>query len=150
MIARNLGIVGDTDTVLLGDDDTAGRFCLIDMLVPPGGGPGSHRHDVEEAFTVLEDKIALTFRRETSVLRAGETANIPANAPHALRTESRAPARFLCLCSPVGQEEFFAGFGQPVASRIEPPPPLDATAMEAFQAKPVELSLNYRSGMLGP
>ncbi len=25
-------------------NDTNGRFCLIDMYVPPGGGPPPHRH----------------------------------------------------------------------------------------------------------
>lgn len=44
----HIGVVGDTYTILLGGDDTAGRFCLIDMHVPPGGGPPPHRHDFEE------------------------------------------------------------------------------------------------------
>jgi len=34
----HLGIVGDTYTILLSGHDTDGRYCLIDMLVPPGGG----------------------------------------------------------------------------------------------------------------
>lgn len=146
----HLGIVGDTYTVLLSGADTAGRYCLIDMLVPPGGGPGPHRHDFEEAFTVLVGEIAVTFRGEPSVLRAGETANIPANAPHAFRNESDEPARLLCLCSPAGQEEFFAALGQPVAGRTASPPPLDATAEEAFKAKAVELAPAYRTELLPP
>ena len=43
--ARHLGVVGDTYTILLSGMDTAGRFTLIDMYVPPGGGPPPHRHD---------------------------------------------------------------------------------------------------------
>jgi len=35
----HFGIVGDTYTILLSGDDTAGKYTLIDMLVPPGGGP---------------------------------------------------------------------------------------------------------------
>jgi hypothetical protein len=35
----HLGIVGDTYTILLTGEDTAGRYTLIDMHVPPGGGP---------------------------------------------------------------------------------------------------------------
>lgn len=35
----HIGVVGDTYTILLTGKDTAGRFCLIDMYVPPGGGP---------------------------------------------------------------------------------------------------------------
>ena len=47
----HIGMVGDTYTVLLSGDDTDGRYCLIDMHIPPGGGPGPHRHDFEESFT---------------------------------------------------------------------------------------------------
>jgi hypothetical protein len=35
----HIGLVGDTYTILLSGDDTAGRYCLIDMHIPPGGGP---------------------------------------------------------------------------------------------------------------
>src|ERR1022692_3406716 len=75
----HLGVVGDTYTILLTGDDTAGRYTLIDMHVPPGGGPPPHRHDFEEMFTVLEGEVELTFRGEHSVARAGETVNVPAN-----------------------------------------------------------------------
>jgi hypothetical protein len=37
--AQHLGVVGDTYTILLSGMDTAGRFTLIDMHVPPEGGP---------------------------------------------------------------------------------------------------------------
>jgi hypothetical protein len=43
---QHIGVVGDTYTILLGGKDTAGRFRLIDMHVPPGGGslhPASRR-----------------------------------------------------------------------------------------------------------
>ena len=36
---KHIGVVGDTYTILLTGKDTAGRFCLIEMYVPPGGGP---------------------------------------------------------------------------------------------------------------
>lgn len=35
----HLGVVGDTYTIVLTGEDTAGRYCLIDMHIPPGGGP---------------------------------------------------------------------------------------------------------------
>ena len=67
------GLVGDTYTVLLTGKDTAGRYCLIDMHVPPCGGPSAHRHDFEEMFTLLEGEIEFTFRGAKTVVRAGET-----------------------------------------------------------------------------
>jgi len=48
----HLSVAGDTYTILLTGKDTAGRYCMIDMHVPPGGGPPPHRHDFEESFTV--------------------------------------------------------------------------------------------------
>jgi hypothetical protein len=34
---RHVAVVGGTYTILLSGRDTAGRYCLIDMLVPPAG-----------------------------------------------------------------------------------------------------------------
>jgi len=118
----HIGLVGDTHTILLSGDATGGRYCLIDMHIPPGGGPPPHRHDFEESFTILEGEIEATFRGEKSVVCAGETINIPANAPHSFTNASKQTVRLLCLCVPAGQEEFFAQVGVPVATRTTPPP----------------------------
>ena len=120
------------------------------MHVPPGGGPPPHRHDFEEMFTVLEGEIEATFRGEKSVVRAGETVNIPANAPHSFTNASDRPARLLCMCSPSGQEEFFMAVGVPVDSRTAAPPELDEAAQAAFVAKAQELAPKYRTELLGP
>jgi quercetin dioxygenase-like cupin family protein len=146
----HIGLAGGTYTILLTGKDTAGRYCLIDMLVPPGGGPPPHRHDFEEMFTILEGEIEFTFRGAKSVVRAGETINIPANAPHAFRNRSERPARLLCLCSPPGQEEFFMAVGVPVASRTAPAPKLDAAAEAALKAKVEALATQYRTELLPP
>ena len=41
----HIGLVGDTYTITVSGEDTNNRFCVIDMHIPPGGGPGPHRHD---------------------------------------------------------------------------------------------------------
>ena len=144
-----IGMVGDTYTILLTGNDTDGRFCLIDMYVPPGGGPPPHRHDFEESFTMLEGEIEVTFRGVKSVLRAGETANIPANAPHQFQNRTGQPARLLCICSPAGQEEFFLALGVPVAGRTTPPPKPTAAAMATFKEKSEALAPKYKTELLG-
>jgi quercetin dioxygenase-like cupin family protein len=146
----HLGVVGDTYTILLSGEDTAGRYTLIDMYVPPGGGPPPHRHEFEEMFTILDGEIELTFRGETLTAHAGETVNIPANAAHVFTNASDQPARLLCMCSPAGQEEFFVAVGVPVSSRTEAPPPLDDEASAAFIAKAQQLAPQYRTELLGP
>ena len=144
----HLGVVGDTYTILVSGADTAGRYTLIDMHVPPGGGPPPHRHDFEEMFTILDGEIELTFRGVSTVATAGETVNVPANAPHVFRNVSQRPARLLCLCSPAGQEEFFKEVGVPVAHRTEAPPKLDDAATGAFMAKAIALAPKYRTELL--
>ena len=148
--SRHIGVVGDTYTILLAGSDTAGRFCLIDMHVPPGGGPPPHRHDFEESFTLLEGELEVTFRGSKRVVQAGETINIPANAPHQFHNSSSEPARMLCICSPAGQEEFFLEVGVPVATRTTPPPKLDESAQAVFRAKVESLAPWYRTELLKP
>ncbi len=146
----HIGLVGDTYTILLAGDDTAGRYCLIDMHIPPGGGPAPHRHDFEESFTILTGEIEVTFRGAKSIVRAGETVNIPANAPHEFHNTTQQPVRLLCICAPAGQEAFFLAVGVPVASRTAAPPKLDAAGQAAFQAKAAALAPKYRTELLPP
>ena len=146
----HIGLVGDTYTILVSGEDTNGRYCLIDMHIPPGGGPPPHRHDFEESFTLMEGEIEATFRGEKTVVRAGETINIPANAPHSFTNASKEIARLLCICAPAGQEEFFGQVGASVATRTTPPPKLDKEAQAALMKKAEELVPKYRTELLKP
>src|SRR5271156_2579866 len=107
----HIGLVGDTYTITVTGEQTAGKFCLIDMHVPPGGGPPPHRHDFEETFILLEGELTATFRGAQSVVKAGETVHVPANAPHHFHNASDGAVLMLCLCAPAGQEEFFEQVG---------------------------------------
>lgn len=146
----HIGIVGDTYTILLSGKETAGRFCLIDMHVPPGGDPPPHRHDFEETFSLLEGELEFTFRAAKQTVRAGETIHIPSNAPHQFRNSSAEPARLLCTCSPAGQEEFFMEVAVPVATRTTPPPKIDEAAEADFRRKAEALAPKYRTELLRP
>jgi uncharacterized cupin superfamily protein len=99
---------------------------------------------------MLQGEIEVTFRGQSSVLRAGETANVPANAPHFFRNVSSRAARLLCICSPAGQEEFFLAVGDRVESSTAPPPQLDEAAKRERIAKAIELAPRYRTELLLP
>lgn len=144
----HIGLVGDTYTITVTGAQTAGRFCVIDMHIPPGGGPPPHRHDFEETFILLEGEMEATFRGRKSLVKAGDTINIPANAPHRFHNTSSNATRLLCICSPAGQEEFFKEVGAPVANRTTPPPKLDATEQAAFMKKVLALAPKYRTELL--
>ena len=136
-------MAGDTYTILLSGQDSAGRFCRIGMHIP-------HRHHFEEAFLVLEGEIELTFREESTVARTGEAVNVPANAPHRFQNVSDAPARLLGICSPAGQDDLFLALGQPVASRTTPPAPLDDAERDDLRIRSRALAPTYRTKLLLP
>ncbi len=145
---RHVALVGDTYSILVSGADTAGKYCLIDMAVPDGGGPPPHRHDYEESFTLLEGELQFAFRGESMTVRAGSTINIPANAPHEFKNVSGAPARMLCLCVPAGLDAFFLEVGDPLESRTSTPPRLDAAQTKARIEKIVALAPKYRTELL--
>ena len=144
----HIGVVGDTYTITVPGTATANRFCVIDMHIPPGGGPPPHRHDFEESFILLEGEMEATFRGKKMTVKAGETLHIPANAPHQFKNTSAQPVRLLCICSPAGQERFFAEIGVPVPTRTTPPPPEDEAQREAFMKKAKQLAPKYATELL--
>ncbi len=144
----HIGVVGDTYTITIDGDDTNGRFCVVDMHVPPGGGPGLHRHDFEETFIVVNGEIEATFRGQKSAIGAGQTINIPANAPHRFDNSSANDARMSGICSPAGQEKFFLEIGVLVATRTTAPPKLNDQEMAAFLEQAQALSSRYRTELL--
>ncbi len=146
--ARHIGLVGDTYTITVAGKDTNNRFCVIDMHVPPGGGPGPHRHDFEETFILLDGEIEVAFRGKKSTVRAGETINVPSNAPHQFHNSSSRPARMICICAPAGNDRFFQELGVPVATRTTPPPSLDEKQMAEFLKKAKAIAPKYHTELL--
>jgi quercetin dioxygenase-like cupin family protein len=144
----HISVAGDTYTILVGGEQTGGRYCLIDMHIPPGGGPPPHRHDFEEMFTLLEGELSFTFRGETVTVAAGSTVNIPANAPHSFKNTSGKAIRMLCMCTPSGLDEFFLAVGDPVDTRTAPPPHLSPEEIAERQAKAGALAGKYRTELL--
>lgn len=147
---RFISLSGATYTILLTGAHTDGRYSLIDMHVPPGGGPPPHRHDFEEMFTVLDGEIELTFRGEKKLVATGSTVNIPANAPHAFKNISNQVARLLCMCTPPGQEEFFMAIGDRAESRTAPPQTLSAAEKAERGQRAKVLAPMYRTELLVP
>jgi len=94
----HLGVVGDTYTILVSGADTAGRYTLIDMHVPPGGGPPPHRQHrrdgrrngqragqrttrFQERFrAACAATVSLFARRPRGVLQGGRRAGGASNA----------------------------------------------------------------------
>jgi quercetin dioxygenase-like cupin family protein len=148
---QHLAVVGDTYTVLVSGEQTGGRFAMLEMLIPPGGGPPPHRHDFEECFRVLEGSLEVRVRDLPPIhLEEGDTANIPANAPHSFRNPAQVSARLLCTAVPAGLEKFFAEFGDPVPTRTSPAPVLSDAEREERLRRAMETAPRYGMEILPP
>jgi mannose-6-phosphate isomerase-like protein (cupin superfamily) len=146
--ALHIGLVGDTYTITVAGKDTDGRFCVIDMHVPPGGGPPPHRHNFEETFILLDGEMQVSFRGQQSTLRAGDTVNVPSNAPHQFHNASSKPVRMICICAPAGNDAFFLEVGVPVPTRTAPPPRLDQEQAVEFLKKVKSIAGKYGTELL--
>jgi quercetin dioxygenase-like cupin family protein len=134
---KALSVVGDTYRILVSGEDTAGAFAIIDMLIPPGGGPGPHAHaDFEESFYVLDGEIEVKSEFGTSVAAAGAFVRIPkGGVVHCFHNKTSQTAHLLCTVVPAGLEALFAEIGQPVAAgQFLPPPPLDQASLQKLRA----------------
>jgi quercetin dioxygenase-like cupin family protein len=126
---------------LLGGDETAGQFSLVELNGLPGSGPGPHIDPWRESFYVLDGE--LTFRYEqdgavSSVIAGpGDAFTVPTGVGHAFSVTSAEPARYLIVSTPPGIDAFFADAGEPIAQPTLPdePPAFDRDRLVAAFAK---------------
>jgi quercetin dioxygenase-like cupin family protein len=132
-----VSVVGDTYRIIMGGEQTGGAFACIDMLIPPGGGPGPHAHpDFEESFYVLDGSVEVRSEFGDFTASKGAFINVPkGGVVHGFKNTSDQLAHLLCLVVPAGLEAFFAEIGQPVKSgEFLPPPHMDEAAVKKLQA----------------
>jgi len=117
---------GEEVTVLLGGEQTAGKLTMWMEITPPGGGPPPHHHVSEdEAFHVLEGRVAFLSDGEWHEVGPGGAAYMPRGVVHTFRNVGDQPSRMLISTTPSGFEAFlarcaeeFAKAGGPDMARI--------------------------------
>ncbi len=132
-----VSVQGGTYRILVAGKQTNGAFATIEMLVPPGGGPGPHAHaDFQESFYVAEGEIAFKSEAGTYTAAKGAYVVIPmGGVVHCFKNKTDKPARLLCTVVPAGLDAFFLEIGQPVApDKFLPRPQMDAEALKKLQA----------------
>ena len=125
----DLSVVGDNYRLLITGKETENAFAVIDMLIPPTGGPMPHAHaNFHESFYVISGEIVVRTEEQTYVAKQGSFVSIPkGGAIHSFKNETDANAHILCIVVAAGLEEFFKEIGQPVAfGAFLPPPVMDA------------------------
>jgi quercetin dioxygenase-like cupin family protein len=102
-------LLGGSISVRVRSEDTAGRFGLIEQVVPPGfPGPALHVHpDFEETFYVLGGTLIMRVGDDSHEAGAGTVAVIPRGTPHTFANPSDEPAHTLVLVTPGGFERYF-------------------------------------------
>ena len=134
---QSVSVVGDTYRILIGGEQTGGAYAAIDMLVPPGGGPGPHAHaGFQEAFYVMEGEIVVKTEAQTYTARQGAFVNIPLGGlVHDFKNVSDIMAHLLCVLTPAGMEGLFQEIGKPVPEgTFLPPPTLGPEEQQRMQA----------------
>lgn len=114
---RLLGVAGGNYRVLVSGKDTFGAYAVIEMLVPPGGGPPPHSHPLtQETFYLLEGEVIFKTEAGHQSVQQGGFVAIPfGGAIHCFQNTSAATARLLCTVMPAGLEDVFEALGAPVA-----------------------------------
>jgi len=112
---ETLGVAGGNYRIILSGDQTNHAYAVIEMLVPPGGGPPPHSHpDTQEMFYLMEGELEFKTEAGKSILKEGGFVNIPlGGAIHCFKNISNRYARMLCTVVPAGLEEVFREIGEP-------------------------------------
>ena len=135
---QSLSVVGDTYRILISGEQTNGAYAVIDMLVPPGGGPGPHAHkDIQEMFYVVEGEIDFKMEGGSYTAGKGSFVDIPLDgAVHSFKNTTDKVAHLLCTVVPAGLEKFFQEIGKRVEANkfLSPMPP---TAEELNKLKSI-------------
>ena len=87
---------------LLDSDDTAGRLCMFEFLVPPGARvPAPHYHEhVDEVAYGLEGVLTFMVEGQSVELIPGDHCFIPRGAVHHFVNAGSEPTRTLSVLSP--------------------------------------------------
>jgi quercetin dioxygenase-like cupin family protein len=124
-----------------GEENTNGAFCLIEQVIPAGFASPYHVHRREdEAFYVLEGKIAVVADGKWIHAGPGDYVFGPRDVPHGFKVPDDAPARILILCAPAGFDQFVLEMSEPEGTPAAPP---DLAKLIAVAAK-------YGIEILGP
>lgn len=145
-----VSVVGDTYRIVITGEQTGGKFAVIDMLIPPNGGPGPHSHAAfQESFYVIEGEIEVKSEAHSYTAKRDSFVSIPLGGlVHQFKNLTDKTAHLLCTVVPSGLEKFFEEIGKPVQSGTFLPAPPLMTPQE--QQKMQETAEKYGQKLFPP
>lgn len=117
---------------LIGDEETAGRFTLIEHTIPPRAlAAPVHTHEREDEYSwVLSGRMGAQIGDEVIVAGPGELVGKPRGIPHAFWNAGDEEVRLLELISPGAFGRYFAELAPVLSVEGEP----DFERIAAIQA----------------
>ncbi len=89
-----------TTKIIVGDEESEGRYTILSDLWKPGFTVSTHYHTQHfEMFYLLSGEAEWTVNGETHRMKAGDAVYIPAHTPHSAKTLGSKPAHFLMVYS---------------------------------------------------
>lgn len=143
---RSFLVLSDLVTFKLTGHQTAEKFALFELVIPPADGPPvQHKHAWQETFYVLAGTFEFSGQEDDGVSYAvlatpGAMLHVPGGVPHGYQNVGTASGRLLVISSPSGLELFYAELGVPVEDPAQPPTTADLPDM----ARVMAIGLKYR------
>jgi quercetin dioxygenase-like cupin family protein len=107
--AAVLHAFGEEVTMHLDGERTGGKFTMWTEITPPGGGPPPHYHlNEDEAFHVIEGRVAFLVDGKWHEVGPGGAAFMPRGVVHTFKNVGDQSSRMLLTTTPSGFEKFFA------------------------------------------
>ncbi|AEA45295.1 cupin domain-containing protein [Fluviicola taffensis] len=125
--SETIAIGASAYNILLNSQNSEGQLAIIEMLVPPNGGPIPHEHKgFQECFYILEGEVEMQTKEKRFSAKQGDLVHIPLDGPvHCFKNNSSVNARLLCIVTPSGLDSFFEEAGRkiPAGTLPDPVPP---------------------------
>lgn len=94
--------------IVLSAAATGGTISVTEVVSPASEGPPRHIHHAEdETFVILSGDVEFWAGGRSFFRGPGECAFVPRGTEHTFRVTDDGPARFLCILTPGGFENFF-------------------------------------------
>ncbi len=118
------------------DDQTGGRFALLDQRVPGNYAAPRHiHHDEDEAWYLLEGQATFYCGDETFDAGPGSWVFLPKDVPHAFKVGPDG-GRLLTFSAPAGFASFVQAAGVAAPELVVPPPePPDLERLAVIAAR---------------
>lgn len=140
---RTYDVLGTVVKFLAFPEETEGKYCVAECIVPKGAGAPPNMHPGEmETFYVLEGEIAFHVDGEDIKAQPGDFLTVPDGAVHAFKGMAE-QSRVLVLNAPGNMhDQFFTGIGTALPEgATEPAPPSGPPDVPALVAKASSLGM---------